>query len=247
MSFYKDILDPYEIRARFAPALIVVSPWVLMAVVLAEANSLTFLTGSGFVLIFMLLLYIVSFATRQLGLRMQKKLWASWDGPPSTILMSNSDSTFSQTTKSEIRTSLVNILNIRDAGQPNWSDNEDAVKEAFRLVRQYIRQHDPNGLWFKHNAEYGFLRNFMGSWWLCLTNSTIVAIICWLTWQAYSARLFAALMVAGVLLGLLSITARTLILPSAVRTAAFSYAESSWMSFLNIAKASQSGTQGGSK
>ncbi|KKK56283.1 hypothetical protein LCGC14_3066090, partial [marine sediment metagenome] len=239
-------LDPYEIRARFAPTLIVVSPWVLMAVVLAEMNSLTFITGSGFVLVFVVLLYAVSFVVRQLGLRIQKKLWTLWGGPPSTILMSDGDNTFSQTTKREICTFLVDVLDVRDAGQPNWADNAEAIKEAFRLVRQYIRQHDPNGLWFKHVAEYGFLRNIMGSWWLWLTNSVLVAVICGYIWYVHSTMILVVLMVS-VMFGMIAIAARIFILPSAVKTAGICYAKSAWMSFLTTAKTGQTKNQGDNK
>src|SRR5262249_27590972 len=39
---------------------------------------------------------------------------------------------------------------------------DKTIHDAFRLVRQYLRQHDHDGLWSKQNIEYGFCRNLLG-------------------------------------------------------------------------------------
>ena len=140
-------VDAYELRARFAPALVIASPWVLVVVAVVQAFASTLLTTSAAALIFLALLYAFSFVVRGLGRRIENGLWASWGGPPSATVLGDADSTFSAETKSRLRSSLATTLGINGATEASWTNDLHQVQDAFRLVRQHIRQHDHNGLW----------------------------------------------------------------------------------------------------
>ena len=67
-------VDAYELRARFAPALVIASPWVLVVVAVVQAFASTLLTTSAAALIFLALLYAFSFVVRGLGRRIENGL-----------------------------------------------------------------------------------------------------------------------------------------------------------------------------
>ncbi len=238
------VFDAYEIRARLAPALVVASPLVLIVVALVQASTSTFLTTSAGAVVFVTLLYTFSFLVRHLGRRVENELWTTWGGPPSATVLREADTTFSVETKSRIRSFLASTLGITGTDDPGWGDNVDGVQEAFRLVRQNIRQQDPKGLWFTHNAEYGFLRNLLGSWWLLVLNSIVAVGISGVLWYAHGGKPYIFLAALSLAFALASVFGRIAVLPSAVQTAATRYAESAWTSFLANAQEAASGQTG---
>ncbi len=231
------LFDAYELRARLTPALIVTSPFLLVAGAVAPPTLSNALASSASGLIFLALLYLFSFLVREAGRRIESSLWRSWGGPPSTIVLTESDETFSAQTKQEIFDALSSVMHIQGAIQPGWARAAGPVQDAFSKVRQFIRQHDPAGLWARHNAEYGFLRNLLGAWWLWLINCSIAALACGAVWYYRGGEVPAALAWGGAALAVVAISARSVILPKAVRSAAFRYAESAWLSFLTQSKA----------
>ncbi len=239
------IFDAYELRARFAPALVVASPWVLVAIAFVWKLGSTFLSTSGAALVFLGLLYAFSFVVRALGRQIENGLWKSWGGPPSGTILGEADPTFSAETKSQIRACLESTLRVKGANEPDWANDVGRVQEAFRLVRQHIRQRDPNGLWSVHNAEYGFLRNLLGAWWLLLVNSLLATGVAVVSWHVYGDKSFLFLAVPTLVLCLGAVAAR-LSLPGVIRTAAFRYAESAWASFVTNAQGTKPANHGGS-
>jgi len=237
--------DPYEVRARFAPTLIVMSPWLLLIVALLGDVQLSASTGSVAALVFLALLYGFSFAVRSLGRRIEDRLWESWGGPPSALVLTDGDTTFTPETKAAIRTALSSSLGIQEATDPHWASNPPRIQEAFRLVRQHLRLGDPHGLWSTHNAEYGFLRNLLGSWWLWLLNSVLTAALALLLWYLGRGKMFLFASGFSMALGAVAIGLRSRVLPAATRTAAFRYAESAWTSFLHSAQGGRKLVAGG--
>jgi hypothetical protein len=237
-------VDPYELRARLAPALVIASPWVLVVVAFVQVFASTLLTSSATALIFVALLYAFSFVVRGLGRQIENGLWTSWGGQPSATVLSDTDSTFSAETKSRLRTSLAATLGISGATEASWTNDLHQVQDAFQLVRQHIRQRDQNGLWSVHNAEYGFLRNLLGSWWLLLLNSLLSAGVTGVFWHARGGKNLLMLTVLSLGLGLSAIVGRIFVLPGATRTAAIRYAESAWTSFLANSQSADQATQG---
>lgn len=225
------LFDAYELRARLAPTVIVLSPWIMVGLGYTQSISVTLLTTSSALVVFLSILYAFTFAVRSLGRRAEVWLWKSWGGPPSTTIMSDSDITFTDETKARIRTSLKDTLAVTNASDTSWCNSESQVQQAFRLVRRFIHLHDPNGLWEKHNAEYGFLRNLLGSLWLLLLSALVGAVICGVLWHIKGGGMLGVLCILNVLFAAMSVVLRWIILPSAIRQTAHRYAESAWSSF----------------
>ena len=237
-------VDAYELRARLTPALVIALPWVWVVVAVVQSFVSTLLTTSAATLISLALLYAFSFVVRGLGRRIEDRLWASWGGPPSATVLGDADSTFSAGTKSRLRSSLATTLGINGATEASWTNDLHQVQDAFRLVRQHIRQHDHNGLWSAHNAEYGFLRNLLGGWWLLLLNSLLSAGVTGLLWHTRGGKTLLILTILSLGLGLAAIVGRIFVLPGATRKAANRYAESAWTSFLINSQRADQITQG---
>jgi hypothetical protein len=230
-------IDAYELRARFAPALIIASPWLLVSVAVIQTYAAPLLTTSLAAVIFLAILYGFTFVVRHRGLITEKGLWDSWGGPPSAVILTESDPTFPKETKARIAAYVASELGVKNATNQSWLNEINRIQEAFRLVRQYLRQRDPNGLWFTHNAEYGFLRNLLGSWWLLLANAVAASCVCGVLWLICNSWTLLALIVINLILSLVAVAGRFLLFLKPTRTAAFRYAESAWLAFLTEAGA----------
>jgi hypothetical protein len=231
-------LDPYELKARIAPGLILILPLLVDVVYAAPIlSSWPIFAASG--VCTLALLYGLSLVVRALGAAIEPSLWDGWGGPPSTRFMRYRDSTFGAELKLSIQGAVAKRLSARlltpddEAKNPGRADQ--AILDAFRQLRQYLRQHDPDGLWFKHNVEYGFCRNLLGCrvmWALVSAGSTVFGVV-------YATKTGVGLLNAASAFGCLSLLCAVcigwLILPGAAKRTGEAYAESAWMSFLRTA------------
>lgn len=124
-------IDFYELRARLAPTLLVLAPWILVIVVLGQTFAPTIITTSAAVLIFVALLYAFSFLVRGLGRRVENGLWDSWGGPLSALVLTEADSTFSKETKVQICRSVATTLGIKGASELGWGNK---VSQSTRSI-----------------------------------------------------------------------------------------------------------------
>ena len=158
-------LDPYELKARIVPGLLLALA-VLVDLVFAAPvlSSLPIFAATG--ICSLALVYFLGNFARARGRAIEPELWKRWGGPPSTRLLRHRDSLFGDDLKESVRGALVRTLSVRlMTADEEAKDSERADKvivDAFRQVRQYLQHHDPDGLWQKQNIEYGFCRNLMG-------------------------------------------------------------------------------------
>ncbi len=241
MSFF----DAYEIRARLMPAALIASPLVLplFAFGLVSASMSTALVSALVLLVIYLFSHVVAF----LGRRSEPALWESWGGSPSVTVVSDADKTFPGETKKAIQKAIRDIYSMdleAVAGDAaNWREQ---ATEAFRLVRQYLRQHDPKGVWTSHNAEYGLIRNTVASAWLCAALAGLAAISCGVPWWLdHTKGLHGVLAIVAVIIVVAVLVIRYALLPKVARSIAFRYAESAWLCFLNASKTGGKATKGG--
>lgn len=238
-----NFLDPYELKARIAPGVILVLPLLADAVYAVPALSGWPIFAAGGVCI-LALLYGLSFVVRARGKAIERKLWESWGGPPSTRFMRHRDSTFGRDLKLSIQNALARKFSARllapeeEVKRPESADK--AIVDAFRQVRQYLRQHDSSGLWFKQDIEYGFCRNLLGCrvmWALFGAGGTVFAAV-------HGARTGTGVLNPASAIGCLSVVCAVyigwLILPSATKRISEEYAESAWMAFLRSVEEEQS-------
>jgi hypothetical protein len=120
----------------------------------------------------------------------------------------------------------------KERARPAEADQQ--IEDAFKRVRELLRRRDPNGLWSKHLAEYGFGRNALATSTWGLGVATISSLVCFLTWRACGdARFFTAGMGEAILVPVL-LPLRFCIFPAMARAKAERYAEVAWESFLMI-------------
>ncbi len=230
--------DPYEIRARIIPTLIVLSPTAVIPLAFDMSLSNDWVGSAIVGFTATSLLYLGSLVVRFVGKKTERDLWSMWGAPPSTLILRSSDRTFPDSTRTRIRSCVRSEFGIDlDGLEENHPDWAQRVGEAFRLVRQRIRQDDPNGLWYVHEAEYGALRNFYGVANVMAAIAALSALLCAIAWRRYDKALQIWLFVLSVILTAFPLAAKSWLLPSMLREAAFRYAESVWLCFLHCCRA----------
>jgi hypothetical protein len=226
--------DAYEVRARLAVAIIVGLP-VVLPITLVPADWAGRL-GLGAISLFTL--YGFGFCVAGLGRRAERRLWQQWRGPPSTRFCRWSDDSLGKLLKERIHGAISRTFGLelfqrrRERENPDGADQ--AIKDAFARVRSYLRQHDANGLWFSHNAEYGFARNLAGSALVGVWFSVLACAVCLIVWRHQNET--TALMLAvveAVFVPVFIVLHR--FMPAVTKQRAERYAESAWHAFLNLA------------
>lgn len=162
-------IDKYDIRARIIPGVLLCIP-VLITVGAIGVEYFGWLTSiCGSVFITGVLSYGLSMLLRSGGVALQQKMYKQWGGPPSTTFLRWSDSRFSEQKKTLIRNKIkkdfkMELLSREDEqADPNEADR--VISDAFDSIRAKLRSTGKtDGLWKIHNIEYGFYRNFLGSW-----------------------------------------------------------------------------------
>jgi hypothetical protein len=243
MSFFND----YEIRARLIPAALIASPLLLPLFAFGLVSAATLFSTTVASAIIVMLIYLFSHVVAFLGRRIEPALWDSWGGPPSLTVLSDADKTFPSATKKAIEKAILDIYGI-DLGStvgetPQWRER---TTEAFRLARQYLRQHDRKGVWNVQNAEYAAVRNTLASVWLCAAFSGLSALSCGTAWWIGGNSRSVALTIIAAAIAVIVLIMRSTFLPNISRSIAFRYAESAWLCFLNVAKTGRTAANGGS-
>ena len=238
--------DPYELRARIAPAIVVSLPigiTGLSLLALLEEPPDLLLQGS---LALLVLIYTFSFVVRHCGRKIEPNLWASWDGPPSTRLMRWRDSTFDIGLKHQLHSAVEHVCRIKLSSKneeicdPQTADEK--ITQAFILIRAVVRRDEPAGVWSAHNAEYGFHRNLLGSRVVWLIFSISGAIVCGTLWLFYKNDALIVSLALNVFLVVCSFVFGWIYLHKFALTSANRYAESIWNSFLVSAKSRHDGS-----
>jgi hypothetical protein len=236
-------LDEYELKARIAPGLIVALPVLVDATYAAPILSSWPIFAAGGVCS-LALVYGLGYVVRAQGKAVEAALWKQWGGPPSVRVMRYSDPQFGSDLKDSIRSavakefSLTLLSHTEEIKTPQRADI--SITDAFRRVRQFLRQHDPNGLWSKLNIEYGFCRNLLGSrmtWAAVALSAAVVAAF-------YSAQSGAKLLNPAVVIGFFAFACAMyigwVVLPSTTKRIADGYAESAWMAFVQLSQEQKS-------
>jgi len=233
------LLDEYELKARVAPGLIVALPVLVDAVYAAPilASWPIFAAGS---ICSLALIYALGHLARARGEAIEPELWNRWGGPPSTRFLRHRDSSFARDLKAAVRKavtrkfSLTLLTSDEETSEPGRADK--AIVDAFRQVRQYLRQRDPSGLWYKHGVEYGFSRNLLG----CRVLWVIVALAATFFAGVHGLRTNAGFLNPATTITSLAVVCAWYIgwavLPEATKRIADGYAELAWIAFLRLSE-----------
>jgi hypothetical protein len=237
----KLIFDLYDLKARIAPAFLLSLPLFTSLITCFDWTKLHYekILGSSF---WLFIVYALSILVRNNGNSIEPKIWESWGGLPSSIIMRWRDHKVPKELKQQYHNAVKDYLNLplltaeEENNDPERAD--ELINQAFKRIRTELRSKDPKGLWSIENANYGFCRNLLGSrklWIIITVAGTLIN-----GYLAYTQRnsIIIGGLVANVGIFLFSIYMGWFVLPKSMKHIAFRYAENSWESFLNITKIS---------
>lgn len=231
--------DTYDIKARYAPGLIVALPF-LITFWTCFHNEAKALSGPLGGVISIIVWYLMSVSVRFCGKRIEQNLWITWGGAPSSILVLWSDKRLGVDLKIKYHEMAEKTLGMpmpnKALEQSNPQETADLIDQVFHRVKGILRQYDKDGLWSVANAEYGFARNLYGSRliWLsiCILMTTTSATLIYFS--------YSSLKLIGLTLNLLNlfccVVVGWFVLPKLTKEIGFRYAEHAWESFFNIAE-----------
>jgi hypothetical protein len=233
------LLSKYGLKARFVPAVLAASPLVVALAIPLKLFGLTLATGTLGACLASAMIYAASQAVRAAGLSAEPKLWASWDGPPSTRFVRWRDGKFAPETKrlihgcSKRRFGIMLFTQEEESADPNGAD--DKIAQAFMQVRQALRtEAGDDSLVATHNAEYGFLRNLLG----VRTWAFTLAVICFCaagaSYLVTPTQTSLLVLLVEMLIICATVLGGWLALPGLLKHAADRYAESAWSCFLQL-------------
>jgi len=183
------ILDPYDRKARLYPALLVMLVPVIAATLVAPVFS-SQLAGLASLAIALGGLMLLSSLGREWGKRKEPKLFESWGGTPTTLMLLRATSPLDQLTLDRYRKVLegkVSGLQFPDAA----SEVSDPAKvaaiceSAVKWLREATRDTKKFALVFAENTNYGFRRNLLGvkplALGMCVLTLAATALHAWLS------------------------------------------------------------------
>jgi hypothetical protein len=161
------VTDPYERPARLYPALLALLP-LLAVIMLLYGPKATALTGAATVAVSCGALYLTTNLCRELGKRLEEKLFQKWGGKPTTQLLRHRDNRIEGVTKRRYHSFLASKINVtfpdkdQEAKDPAAAD--DIYQSGVRWLLNHTRPEDNKkfDLLFKENVAYGFRRNALG-------------------------------------------------------------------------------------
>jgi hypothetical protein len=241
MSLIPNVFDKYERVARVYPALILTSPAIVAAATtMPTLPSQTITNHAITAAVLLALLYALTHVVRAAGRKIEKSLWDSWGGPPSTRMMLWSNGMMSDQWKENAHAIVASALSLslhsKKKEAHNLDDAKKLIADAFAHVKTVLDLEKPDGKHQVHNIEYGFARNLLGA------SFPIGVVVCVLAAVWCAAFLLIEppswIPVVGALvcavLGILFWLAKRYWLPGLVKISADRYAEKAWTTFLEI-------------
>jgi len=103
---------------------------------------------------------------RDRGSQLQDRLFSSWGGRPTTVMLRHRESPFDETTLAKLHAWLASVTGVPAPSKRKESaspDDADEVYDAFvRHLRDATRDKQQYPLVFEENVSYGFRRNTWG-------------------------------------------------------------------------------------
>lgn len=170
-TVFSKLLDPYDLKARLFPGLLVLLPAIVFLVLvygpqnpLLVALSSVLATCGG--------PYLMASFVRTWGQRAQDRLNMKWGGQPTTIVMRHRDSRLPTQTKQRYHSLVTSKLGIAmPTHQDELADPQNA-DQAYVAAADALRPqtNDPKKFpfVFKELVAYGYNRNAHGSRWVGL-------------------------------------------------------------------------------
>lgn len=224
--------DRYGRKARLLPAVLLLLP-VFVAVAAWFPEVRTVSAGGAAALLWLAAGFALTQLSRGAGKSIERKLWMSWDGPPTTRFLRHREGQFNPMRRRTCHRVLQRLVpDVQLPSAEEESADPAAADLAYETCVRYLirntRDSDRYALVFAENINYGFHRNWLGlkPLGIILALGAVVASAwrLWSTWDAQAMVDPPAL--AGVSIGALLLLAYAFwITPGAAKTAAEAYAE----------------------
>lgn len=189
-DLFSKVTDPYDRTARLYPALLALLP-LFAIIMLLYGPKATALTGIITVAVSCGGLYLTTNLCRELGKRVEERLYREWGGKPTTQLLRHRNTVIESVTKRRYHAFLVSRINEPFPDKDQEAANPAAADDIYASgVRWLLNQTRAEGsknfdLIFKENIAYGFRRNALG----VKPFGLVVAIGC-LLWVLLVERVF---------------------------------------------------------
>lgn len=169
---FEKLLDPYDVKARLFPGLLVLAPAIAFLVLLygrqspAVVGLATVLTSCGGP-------YLLANFVRTWGQHAQSRLFHKWGAQPSTILLRHRDGTLSPQTKLRYHRLVESRLAVAMPTAEDELNSPVAADAAYAAAGDALRpltnDRKKYPFVFKELVAYGFNRNAHGARWVGLT------------------------------------------------------------------------------
>lgn len=161
------VTDPYDRQARLYPALLCLLP-LLALIALLYAPNVSALTGVVTIAVSCGGLFLMTNICREMGKRLEEKLFRVWGGKPTTQLLRHRDGAIDSVTKRRYHAFLAKKINVIFPDAEQEKTDPAKADEAYQSgARWLLDQTRPDGgkfdLLFRDNVTYGFRRNALGA------------------------------------------------------------------------------------
>lgn len=178
-AIFNKLLDPYEVKARLFPGLLVLLPAILFFALLYGRKSPA-VAGLGAILAASGGPYLLSSFVRTWGLRAQDRLIQEWGAQPSTIMLRHRDTVLAEQTKLRYHALVTSRLGIVMPSADEEHNDPTAADQSYVAAADALRpltnDRKEFPFVFKELVAYGFNRNAYGSRWFGLTVATFTML-----------------------------------------------------------------------
>jgi hypothetical protein len=161
------VTDPYDRQARLYPALLCLLP-LLALIALLYAPNVSALTGVVTLAVSSGGLFLMTNICREMGKRLEERLFREWGGKPTTQLLRHRDSIVDSVTKRRYHAFLAAKINAAFPDADQEKTDPAKADEAYQSGARWLLDHTrPDAgkqfdLLFRDNVTYGFRRNALG-------------------------------------------------------------------------------------
>ena len=183
-------LDTYSFRARAFPVYLTLAPVALLLVAVVP-EGLKWPIGGTAALVFAPISFLLGQVGADFGKRLEKRLWASWGGPPTTRFLRHGNREFNEVTRSRVHAQL-RQLGLHVPTREEYERDQCAADTHYESCTEELIRRTRNTrnfpLVFKGLTEYGFRRNLLGLKVLGVCLSVVgVAGSAWSVYTAWTA------------------------------------------------------------
>jgi hypothetical protein len=162
------VTDPYDRQARLYPALLCLLPLLALVALLYAPNASAF-TGVVTIAVSCGGLFLMTNICREMGKRLEDKLYREWGGKPTTQLLRHRNGIIDSVTKRRYHAFLGAKLDFTfpdaDLEKNDPAKADEAYQSGARWLLDHTRPDDGKkfDLLFRDNVTYGFRRNALGA------------------------------------------------------------------------------------